>query len=385
MSKKGFSTPSDALKYNPFVNGSMQTLESDAMLNFVRGIDSHATRQIYVHSVKRMLKFASKTPEELLKMEAKELEDLLMDYITFEKNNGVSRGLIRVRLAAAKKFFKRNRKTLDWDIVSETIGKGRKVAEDRAYTHEEIHKAVSIAHPREKVIMLLMASTGMRRGALPLLRKGDLKPVENLYKIIVYRNDPEQYFTFCTPECRQAIDDYFAFRAGANEKIKDTSFVIRTDFSPFRPSAVNPRPVKERIINDVVEKCLVRASVRKRIVLTEGVRACKIRHEVKITHGFRKFFDTQMTLSGVSELYTQLLEGHEIGLKGAYLRPTEIDLLKGNDRMRGYVDAIDTLTISEENRQKKKIVELERDKSQWGKYTQKLEERIAKLEKKGLL
>lgn len=44
-------------------------------------------------------------------------------------------------------------------------------------------------------------------------------------------------------------------------------------------------------------------------------------------------------------------------LKGNYFKPTDEELLEGNDKMRGYVASIHSLTINEENRLKKQLVE----------------------------
>jgi integrase len=45
---------------------------------------------------------------------------------------------------------------------------------DKPYTHEQIAKLLEYTDIRTKVIILVMASAGLRLGALPLLRVGDL-------------------------------------------------------------------------------------------------------------------------------------------------------------------------------------------------------------------
>jgi hypothetical protein len=224
--------------------------------------------------------------------------------------------------------------------------------------HEELRRMLAIANYREKVMVLVPASSGGRRGGLMGLRLRNLKLVEagcydDIYQITVYEGESEEYITYCTPECKNAIDEYIKFGERAGEKLTPDSLLIRDAFFPNDlPRAQTPRPISERTYNDTIERLMERAGVRKSIMLVEGLKPSQVRHDVKTTHGFRKFFDTQMTLSSISESYTQILEGHEIGLKGAYLRPTEDDLLYGNDKMRGYVAAIDALTINEENRLK---------------------------------
>jgi site-specific recombinase XerD len=344
-----------------------ETSLASSWVNFTRGIASKATLQQYSHSVRRYMTFLKvKDPDDLLMLDKKSMEDSLMEFIQWQKDGGVGSGLIRVRMAAIKKFYKRNRVSLDWDLILETIGKPKKLKKDRAYMHEELRKMLAIANYREKVMVLVPASSGVRRGGLLGLRLRNLKLVKagcyDIYQITVYEGEPEEYTTYCTPECKNAIDEYIGFRERAGEKLTPDSWLIRDAFFPNDlPRAQTPRPISERTYNDTIERLMERAGVRKSIMLVEGQKPSQVRHDVKTTHGFRKFFDTQMTLSGISELYTQILEGHEIGLKGAYLRPTEDDLLYGNDKMHGYVAAIDALTINEENRLKKQVVVLEQE------------------------
>ena len=73
---------------------------------------------------------------------------------------------------------------------------------------------------------------------------------------------------------------------------------------------------------------------------------------MKETHGFRKFFQTSAITAGMNPLFSELLIGHTSGglALESYVRPTENDLLEGNDRMLGYIGIIDQLTIAEENK-----------------------------------
>jgi len=77
---------------------------------------------------------------------------------------------------------------------------------------------------------LILASTGIRIGALPCLRINDLKKIDNLYKITVYTSDKEEYYTFCSPECANEIDSYLNFRARRGEKVTSDSYLIVKQF-----------------------------------------------------------------------------------------------------------------------------------------------------------
>ena len=57
-------------------------------------------------------------------------------------------------------------------------------------------------------------------------------------------------------------------------------------------------------------------------------------------------------------LYSEYVMGHRSGLTKPYFKPTDMELLEGNDKTQGYVSAINDLTINEECRWDKKIDEL---------------------------
>ena len=100
---------------------------------------------------------------------------------------------------------------LNWDKIRSYQGDADKQTEDRPYTHSEIQTLLSASKPRDKAIILVMASGGLRVGAIETLRIKDLEPLDkhNIYKINVYATSRRsKYFTFCTPECRKEIDNY---------------------------------------------------------------------------------------------------------------------------------------------------------------------------------
>src|SRR6185312_17220135 len=93
-----------------------------------------------------------------------------------------------------------------------------------------------------------------------------------------------------------------------------------------------------------------------------GVRApneTRQRTELMQTHGFRKFYKTTCINAGVHPLYSEYLMGHRSGLTKSYFKPTDQELLEGNDKALGYVAAINDLTINEEHRLTKKVNELQ--------------------------
>jgi integrase len=140
----------------------------------------------------------------MLQLDKQKLEDKIRDYITFLRvDKKLSSNTINVYIAAIAHFYSMNNVVLNWKRLSEFKGKKRLVVEDKPYTKEQIRQLLGFADLRVKCMILLMCSAGLRRGALTTLRIGDLEKIDkySLYKMSVYKNELESYFTFCTPEC----------------------------------------------------------------------------------------------------------------------------------------------------------------------------------------
>jgi hypothetical protein len=83
------------------------------------------------------------------------------------------------------------------------------------------------------------------------------------------------------------------------------------------------------------------------------VRA-KIRKEIARCNGFRKFVNTNFVRAKVDPIKKEMLLGHKrsLGLDVNYYRPNEDELLQE------YLKAVDYLTIDNEHRLQRKVVEL---------------------------
>jgi integrase len=90
--------------------------------------------------------------------------------------------------------------------ISKVLPEFRKVANDRPYSLAEISRLLEKVDHRGRIIILLMASSGMREGAIHSIKLSDIATLQDIYKITVYKNDPAEYYTFCSPECTKTID-----------------------------------------------------------------------------------------------------------------------------------------------------------------------------------
>jgi integrase/recombinase XerD len=193
---------------------------------------------------------------------------------------------------------------------------------------------------RARAIVELISTTGMRRGAIPTLKKRDLVPVEKCYMIKVYADEAEEYVTFCTPEARVTIENYFEWRRVNGEDITDESPVI--DIKARHKTS--PDKIFELSIRDIKEKA--------KLEIESTGEGAKKRYAISTAHGFRKFFNTQLNKAGVPHNTIEKLMGHKNGLKGLYYTPESSDLFEE------YKKAIPNLTLLDNIKQKQVIEEL---------------------------
>ena len=109
------------------------------------------------------------------------------------------------------------------------MSESEKKYEYRSYTIEEISRLLEISDEQEKALILLLASTGIRVGAVHPLHLKDLKRWiidENgsyISQVQVYSSSSKyEHYTFCTPECALAIDNFLEFRKRYGEKLIKT-------------------------------------------------------------------------------------------------------------------------------------------------------------------
>jgi integrase len=121
---------------------------------------------------------------------------------------------------------------IQWKKITRGLPKGKKYADDRILTLEEIRKVVEYPDRGIKAIVYTMASSGIRIGAWDYLKWEHITPIERnaevvAAKMIVYAGDDEEYFTFISGEAWQALKDWMNYRKRSGELITGESWVMR--------------------------------------------------------------------------------------------------------------------------------------------------------------
>lgn len=205
------------------------------------GLKSKQTAKVYRSTFKGFIKYLQNIDlKVLLDFRPDIIESKVISYLEYLRDTRkLSFWTIQVHYSAIHHWFDINDVVLNSRKIKKFLPSDESYRDDRPYSVEEISRILDKCDIRQRVIILLFAFTGMRVGALPGLRIGDIKKFEehNLYLIWVYNNSrKDRYYTFCTPECAQAIDDYLAYRKRLGEEIKETNPLIRNKISVDNPS-----------------------------------------------------------------------------------------------------------------------------------------------------
>ncbi|MEM2159748.1 MAG: site-specific integrase [Candidatus Nitrosotenuis sp.] len=234
-----------------------------------------------------------------------------------------------------------------------------KKSHDRAYERKEIQQMLDASiDVVDKVVVLVFSSSGIRVGAWDYLTWQDVIFFQNsdgTYRgaaLLVYRGEPESYYTFITPEACKMIELYrqvWTSEMGKEPKPDDPLIKISKIHKVKR---LGNRGVKRR-----VERLAKKIGLR--LKFPDG----KKRHEVALDHGFRKYFNTMLRRAKVNFLDKEDMMGHTVGLEKHYERYNEEDF----ERFAEYQKAIPFLTISDAERTKLENESLRKEKSEFEK------------------
>jgi integrase len=355
---------------------STEQLASLAFRNFSQTCRSPFTRSVYTMSLHKFmdyLRIPRNEYDKLLEKDPKIIQMDICDFIASMRNTHAPSS-IATHVTALIKFYNMNDVlSLNWKKIRSFEPEKEKVAEDRPYTRSEVKKLIDNASLRNRAIILLMASSGVRVGAIPILRIKDLEAIDKyrIYKVNVYpKSKKSAYFSFCSPECRRAIDDYLEWRRRFSERLTPESPLFRRDYNPRGNKIRSVQFMTRESFQRAMDVLLHNIGLRQQPLEGQGYK----RGHVMANHGLRKFFETNAYKAGMDHMYLRRLMGQKSGLEDAYLKLSEEELLEGDSRHVGYVGVIDQLTINNENRLKEKVRVLEIEKSKADEALQEIRE-----------
>jgi hypothetical protein len=334
--------------------------------NFLESMRSSETKRMYVRNLR---KFLNLIPNNIFEdylgesPKSREIEDLAASFTKLAKKNinatkqivksyvkeikkeveegRISPSLVKNRIKPIKALLAANEIDVSWTMINKMFPRQGK-SEDRAYTKEEIQNMLEhCTDVIDKLIILMFSSAGFRLEAWDYFCWKDVIIFQDANKhpsgaaLRIYRGDPEEYWTFITPEACKVLliykeewrSRFLKYPNGDEPLIASTRYDI--------PHRLHQKGVRAR-----VDKIVTKIGLRDH--LKEGKR----RYEVQLDHGFRKYFNTMMRRAKVDYLDKEDMMGHKVGLEKHYERYQEDDF----ERFPEYQKAIPFLTISDEER-----------------------------------
>ncbi len=153
-----------------------------------------------------------------------------------------------------KAILDSNRILIHWKSLTKLFPRIKRGSNDRAYTREEMQRMLEVSNDiTDKVIILMFSSGGFRLEAWDYFTWKDVVFFRNEdgsckgAAVLVYRNDPEQYWTFITPEACSALEIYREkWRSDVGQYPKQDDPLIRAVKFPI-PQRLNQKGVRKRI------------------------------------------------------------------------------------------------------------------------------------------
>ena len=260
-------------------------------------------------------------------------------------NKEITGATVRNYVKSIKLFCEMSDLPISWKKITRGLPKGKKYADDRIPTIEEIQKLVEYPDRRIKAIVYTMASSGIRIGAWDYLKWGHIRSIDRnseiiAAKMIVYAGEDEEYFTFISSEAWRALKNWKDYRESSGEIINDESWVMRdlwgTRVAQGRGLVTCPKKLTSLGVKRLMERAIWAQGLRKK--LEPG----KKRHPYQANHSLRKWFKTRCEIAGMKPINIMKLMNHSIGISDSYYRATENELLED------YLKAAEMLTINDD-------------------------------------
>ena len=258
--------------------------EDNPMSLFLYALKAPETRRQYPKRLKvfmdyvKLLGTIEEQAKELL-LRARQsphwLQTSLMQFMSFQKERAksgeISYSTISNYYKATKLFIEMNfdAPIINWKKITRGIPTGRKAANDRAPTIEELRRLSEYPDRRIKPIIYVFASSGIRLGAWDYLQWKHVTPIANdsgqviAAKLLVYAGDSEEYYCFINSAAYIALKEWMEYRQRYGEKITGDSWLMRDLWQTTEMNygakfgvATYPKKLKSSGIKSLLERAI---------------------------------------------------------------------------------------------------------------------------------
>ena len=275
---------------------------------------SQASTRVYIGNIKRFSDYLKKTPDEIIASclykdgtpnpkKVHGMSKIIDQYLGELEAEELAPGTLLMESARLKTFFKVNGVQITLPARYTLRGK----YEDRAPTVEELRELVKLAPLREKALILMLATSGLRISTLLSLKyrhvKEDLEagrtPVHIHIEARITKGKYADYDTFINEEAAHYLKLYLEERKRGTRRIPPEKI---TDESPlFRTYSKRVKPLSYEQVKHEWHKLLKKAGLDEK-----NGKFYKLR-----IHSLRKFFRTQLAALGVPTDYIEYMMGHK--------------------------------------------------------------------------
>lgn len=341
-----------------YLNNQTRTMQRSLLL-FRKCVKSDATLKVYKQYLDHFMKWSGYPKEkyDMLSRENKtKVQEMIEDYIMAETSDPTkSPNSGGVRVFALKAFFEINDVELKWKKILRLLPRKVKRTGKLAYTTKDIQEMLNVVkNVRARVLILFLASTGVRAGAIIELKMKHLKDMPlDCKAFCIYEGSVEEYWTFCSPECSKELEKYHAKRQQEGEIFTPETPVFLAQNHKNNELS----PMSHFAVYTTIRRALVQAGRRNPKDTTYQ------RYDKMTCHAFRKRFLTILKNTPNIKMATaERLVGHTtykdeenraITLDSSYYVPVLEELFDQ------YKLAITNLTIDDMARVKVKEIELE--------------------------
>lgn len=313
---------------------------------FYEVLKTPATRKTYQIYMNKFFDYSHTDYDGLVKLSKNELDDLIFNYIVnlkikTEKTGKPSPNSYNSMLSPIQTFLEQNDIILNWKKLKRYYPAKIPVSNQLAYQTTHIQKMLKLVNcPRDLAFVHLLASTGIRIGAVFDLTCGDLHYIQDGSIITIYKDSTSEYRVCLTPEATTALKEYLATRM--NTKSHDPLFTVRN----------NSRKLTDGSIKGVMGK------LRNRIGLNLG-QGRKTKNAYSANHAFRKRVEIIFSKAGFEPSFKTYLTNHDMTVSVYhYFRDIDSESLYNE-----FKKAIPELTVDDIERLKQKH-ELEKQSTQ---------------------
>ena len=230
--------------------------------------------------------------------------EIVKEFAVYLASKNLAPKTVAAWISSLKKFFAANGLKVDVDIPIKIFN----IHEDVLPNKEDLKRILSEVDLRMKVIITMLASSGMRIGELHNLKLGDIdlsKEIPTIKIKGVGAKERKSRITFISKEAKKFLEEYLNQRKSLGEELNENSPVIaREDGKPM--SYQNIQYLLEGVFRRYSKK------VGKRYTLH--------------AHCLRKWFKTQLISAGVPAPIVDRLTGHSRYLAQEYELYTEDQL-----------------------------------------------------------